>query len=210
MLTDIHRQALESPIIQMATSIRNGRMPRLGDDMVISIDELKEDPTRILQYDQLLVGKNDTRKASNRRIRELLGRTSTLPEVDDRVVCLRNDHEYGLLNGGLWTVCECIDMGDESDTLDMVLQSEDKNSSAAIEAHKFHFEAQGKETMPWYKKKEAQEFDYGNALTVHKSQGSDWGSVAVFDESEVFRKNATKWAYTAATRAAEELVWVIL
>ena len=58
--------------------------------------------------------------------------------------------------------------------------------------------------------KDIQEFGYGNALTVHKAQGSQWPSVVVFDESHVFKyRERAKWAYTAVTRAAEKLALVL-
>ncbi len=59
--------------------------------------------------------------------------------------------------------------------------------------------------MPWWERKEAQEFDYGYALTVHKSQGSQWNKVVLFDESNCFKKDARRWLYTGITRAAEEV-----
>lgn len=50
-----------------------------------------------------------------------------------------------------------------------------------------------------------QEFDYAYA---HKAQGSQWDSVLLYDQSEVFRSSATKWLYTGVTRAAKKLVLV--
>jgi ATP-dependent exoDNAse (exonuclease V) alpha subunit len=68
--------------------------------------------------------------------------------------------------------------------------------------------------VPWYKRSnvvDMLEFDYAYAITVHKSQGSEWGKVILaddgFDLSGVrdFRK---RWLYTAVTRAKEELLWL--
>jgi len=41
---------------------------------------------------------------------------------------------------------------------------------------------------------------------VHKSQGSQWNSVVVLDESFVFKQDAARHLYTAITRAAERVV----
>ena len=53
------------------------------------------------------------------------------------------------------------------------------------------------------------EFTFGDALTVHKSQGSQWDSVVLFDESAAFREDGARWLYTGITRAAKELTLVL-
>jgi exodeoxyribonuclease-5 len=49
------------------------------------------------------------------------------------------------------------------------------------------------------------ETDFAYAITVHKSQGSQYGSCIVFDESSVFGDSAQQWLYTAVTRSREVL-----
>ncbi|RVG43599.1 hypothetical protein CN226_32875 [Sinorhizobium meliloti] len=44
------------------------------------------------------------------------------------------------------------------------------------------------------------------AMTAHKSQGSEWEKVCVFDESDAFRENWRRWLYTAVTRASRDLL----
>ena len=44
-----------------------------------------------------------------------------------------------------------------------------------------------------------EQFDYGYAITCHKSQGSQWDKVLVFEE--VLSNEHARWLYTAATRA---------
>ena len=51
-------------------------------------------------------------------------------------------------------------------------------------------------------------FDFGYCLTVHKSQGSEWGNVMLFEETsgywdEDYRR---KWLYTAVTRSNDRLL----
>jgi len=53
-----------------------------------------------------------------------------------------------------------------------------------------------------------QPFTFGYVLTCHKSQGSQWTSVLVIDESFCFREQRWQWLYTAITRAAERVVVV--
>lgn len=209
LLTDIHRQAKDNPIIWMATEVREGRRLNLGEygkSRVINRADVT--PDLVLTADQILVGKNDTRTAYNGRLRKLTGYEGQYPEIGDKLVCLRNDHQVGLLNGAIWYVKDVGLVDGERITMSIrpqVVMGD--TEELAVEAHTHYFEGRGKD-LPWYEKKEAQEFDYGYALTCHKSQGSQWDNVVVFDESAAFRQERDKWLYTALTRAAEEVTIV--
>ncbi len=206
MLTDIHRQAEGNPIIAMATQVRNQEVLAVGsygDSLVAEKIDIGEEHARAA--DQILVGRNKTRHASNRRMRALYGRMDVLPVADDKLVCLRNNHERGLLNGAIWFV---NDVGlVDTDRIFMTLRGEDDETPLEVEAHTHHFQGQGAD-LPWWERKEAEEFDYGYALTVHKSQGSQWDDVLLFDESYCFRADKWRWLYTGITRAAERIVVV--
>ena len=83
------------------------RGPRLergqyGETEVVSRDAL--DPERVMSADQVLVGRNNTRRAYNMRIREKQDITDPLPVAGDKLVCLRNNRKKALFNGGLWRV----------------------------------------------------------------------------------------------------------
>lgn len=204
MLDEIHRQARDNPIIDMATTVRRGGwldFGQYGDNRVIRKQELTADLA--LGASQILVGKNKTRFIYNKRLRELHGRQGMLPEPGDRLVCLRNDHEVGLLNGAIWNVEAFLEDGEDRGSLTIV--PEDGGSELSVDAHLHHFQGRG-DQLQWWEKKEAQEFDYGYALTCHKAQGSQWAHVLVIDESGVFRDDAKRWLYTAITRASETLV----
>ena len=58
----------------------------------------------------------------------------------------------------------------------------------------------------WKMLKGTQDFDYGYAITAHKSQGSQWNNVLIFDESWCFREDANRWLYTAITRAQTKVL----
>ncbi len=205
MLTEIHRQAKDSPIIQLATMIREGKpVPAgtYGESIVTPREQMDKDA--VMKHDQILVGRNATRTACNIRARELLGRnTSHLPIISDRLVCLRNDHKVGLLNGELWTTLDSVTIDD--DTLGLTIQNDESKATLNVEAHRHPFE--GRE-LQYHERRLAQEFDFGYALTTHKAQGSQWGSVIVFDESRCFRADRLRWLYTAVTRAANRVTLV--
>jgi len=206
MLTDIHRQAKDNPIIALATRIREGQgRPSLGtygSSVVMPKSKFNKDV--VLAAGQTLVGMNATRRDFNRRFRELLGRKTVFPEADDKMVCLRNNHEIGLLNGGIWKVLEASPP--DGDEVYLNIQDESDGMVVEVQAHAGPFD--GKE-VPWWAAKDAEMFDYGYALTVHKAQGSQWDDVLVFDESHCFRQNRAQWLYTAITRAAERVTLVV-
>lgn len=208
MLTEIHRQAAESPIINMATRVRNGEglpVGKYGDCEVVA-SGTKLDPERVLAFDQILVGRNRTRFATNQKVRRLLGIEDKYPIVNDRLVCLRNNHELGILNGAIFEVTDVEGIIDGH--VHMTVISEDTQQQVKVHAHEQHFLEGNGDNIKWFDKKDAEEFDFGYALTVHKSQGSQWKSVGVFDESWCFRADRNRWLYTAITRAAENLTVV--
>ena len=208
MLTEIHRQAEDNPIIRLAETVRaGGEIPygEYGDARVIRRAELEA--PMVLAADQVLVGMNRTRRLYNQRIRALLGKTEPMPVVGDKLVCLRNDRTKGLINGGIWRV-EALG-GMKKDFVRMTVRSEDEPSRAVVKVavHKAFFEGTEGE-LAWMTRKDSDEFDYGYALTVHKAQGSQWDDVMLFDESGAFREHRSRWLYTGVTRAARRLTIV--
>nr|WP_295465524.1 ATP-dependent RecD-like DNA helicase [Mesorhizobium sp.] len=210
LLTEIHRQARDNPIIRLALDVREGREFMHGDygtAQVIGKDRVTQD--LVLEADQVLVGTNRTRKRYNMRLRELKGFTASYPQAGDKLVCLRNDPAKGLLNGSLWKVMtssrETVKLG-----INLLVSPEEDDPDrgvAKIKLLKAQFEDPDTE-IPWATKKRFDDFDYGYALTVHKAQGSQWDNVVLFDESWAFKETRQRWLYTAITRAAKRLTIV--
>ena len=59
------------------------------------------------------------------------------------------------------------------------------------------------------KRRDYNEFQWGNAITCHSSQGSQFDDVLLFDESKAFGASASRWIYTGVTRAAKSLTVVV-
>jgi len=217
MLTEVHRQAAENPIIRMSMDVREGRglaPGQYGDSLVVRRVDIGKDELRdyVLGADQLLCGLNKTRQTFNTRIRQLKGlrgeAASFLPTTGDRLVCLRNNRQKGLLNGGLWNV-EKAALGTLGKNAEMRLRSLDEDEAAPIDSIVPVEFFQGTEKdLHWSQRRNYDEFTFGWALTCHKAQGSQFDNVVVFDEGRVFREDAAKWTYTAITRAAEKVVVV--
>ena len=210
LLEEIHRQALDNPIVELARQVREGGQVMIGDygsqAKVISKSEVTAD--LVLDTDQVLVGTNRTRRRYNERLRELKGFDGPLPAAGDKLVCLRNDPTKGLLNGSLWQVTSAART--VKPAMNVLIRAEDEGverHSAKVKLYKGAFEEPDKE-VPWQIKRRHDDFDYGYALTVHKAQGSQWDDVVLFDESYAFREHRERWLYTAITRAAENLTIV--
>jgi exodeoxyribonuclease-5 len=208
MLTQIHRQAEDNPIIRLSQIVRDGGQiayGTYGESQVIRREQIEA--PMVLAADQVLVGLNRTRRLYNQRIRTLRGLGELLPVAGDKLVCLRNDRVKGLINGGLWRVDELGGM--RKDFVRMTVRSEDEPARAPVDVAvlKAFFEG-GEAELPYLLRRESDEFDYGYALTVHKAQGSQWDNVVVFDESRAFREHQARWLYTGVTRASRRLTIV--
>lgn len=209
LLTEVHRQAAENPIIQMSMDVREGREivgrhNEHGGVTVCDRDGVNIEKF-ILAADQVLCGLNRTRVSLNNMIRQKLGRKDLTPEIGDRLVCLKNDHQKGIFNGSLWEVAK---VGRSGNLYSMDLTPLDGDGTLVSVDVRSEFFRGAEHGIPWQQLKGTQQFTYGYALTVHKSQGSQWDSVLLVDESKVFVEDAQKHLYTGVTRAAIRLVIV--
>jgi exodeoxyribonuclease-5 len=208
MLTEVHRQAADDPIIHLSMAVREGERlepGRYGESEVVRKADLF--PDRVLAADQVLVGRNATRRAYNARLRERRGFTDPLPQADDKLVCLRNNRRKGLFNGGLWVVKQRSTA--RASALSLRLQpDEDVGRVVKVSVRRECFTG-GIEELDWQQRRRYDEFDYGYVLTVHKAQGSQWDDVVLFDESFAFPDSRARWLYTGITRAAKRLTVVM-
>ena len=211
MLTEIHRQAKDNPIIRLSIDIREGRniaLQNYDECSVISRRDAKGPEFRntLLSCDQVLCGMNKTRVNLNNAFRIQSGIANPddpyEPKISDKLICIKNNKKKGLLNGGLWKINSVF----ESSAFIMSLSSLDELGHADIDAKtpREFFEGT-EESLNWKYRKGVDEFTFGYALTVHKSQGSQWNNIVLIDESNVFRENAARHLYTGVTRAAEKI-----
>jgi exodeoxyribonuclease-5 len=206
LLTEIHRQAADNPVLQIATAIRNGAMPEpgaYGDSRIVS-DKFSLKQEDWLAADQVLCGRNATRHALNARLRELRGFSGFLPGVGERLVCLRNNHEKGLLNGSMWEVTEIQDITD-GPYFSVSLKSLDDDAAEPVTTvgHKKPF--MGEEFADAWERRTADEFDFGHCITTHKAQGSEWSYVIYVDEWPRWGDERRRHQYTGVTRASKRV-----
>jgi exodeoxyribonuclease-5 len=229
VLTQIHRQAAENPIIQIAHMARTGQVIPYGEHggSVLVVPQYEIKPPQLFAADQVICGFNNTRLLLNNRMRRALGLDTALPTgPDEKIICLRNDHPHGLLNGMFIQLDEieepkniefkAVVFSDEGEAVagfyrpygDPDREQQPKKlriyTGFFLDHQKFD---PGREEKDWKQKRWMVEATFGYAITCHKSQGSQWDNVLVWDDGlGKTRRERSRWLYTAITRASEGLV----
>lgn len=221
-LTEIHRQARDNPIIELSRQVRegNGRLEpgRYGESRVFRRKSFEQ--LDLQSPEQVICGLNKSRTALNKLMREQLGYAG-LVEVGEKLVCLRNQHKKGLLNGSLWEITDTEpdfpaeidpDTGEQQtfvlpkEAVPFELRSLDFPDAPEVLAWTHPaFMLGDPKSLAWDRHRNYSEFTYGYALTCHKAQGSQWDDLLVINESYAFRDDRMQWLYTAITRAAERV-----
>lgn len=203
MLTEIHRQAKDNPILYLATLVRQGGriVPGSYGDSVVTKEINSE---MLTSHDQTILGKNSTRQLINNKFRKILGFDNEFPVAGDKLVCLKNDKDLGIYNGGMFNVVSEWKFKKSKVYKFYTLQDQDaQEGEVVVKIHNTFFS--GGKRPEWKQLSGSQQFDYGYGITAHKSQGSQWEKVLVIDESGCFREDAKRWLYTAITRAEKSV-----
>jgi exodeoxyribonuclease-5 len=200
-LETVHRNA--GDIAHFAEHLRCGRpagtFPTKDAVKVLPVRDMTDE--RLLAAGQVIVAFNKSRVGINERIRSRLGRQNLL-ETGDRIISLRNSRKDGLFNGLMGTVVD-VDLGDK----EMIFQSDGDGS--VYDAVPFDPEVFGAEKYEIkYGAGTPHPFDYSYAVTCHKAQGGEWPRVTVFEQRCDKLWDHKRWAYTAASRAREQLLWL--
>ena len=223
MLTEIHRQAAESAIIRLATMARQGDPIAFGqyDRYVAKMRKMDVTPEQALRSGQVICGLNATRLQLNNAMRHAAGfGGSYLPTgAGEKIICLKNQNDLGLINGMFITLDDIVDEG--SQYFSAVVTDEDGNrigppqndgTRGRLRIYKGHFEDhvafdKHRHDRDWKSKRLLTEATFGWAITGHKSQGSQWGNVVVWDDGlGRTQEDRARWLYTAITRAEQGLV----
>lgn len=230
MLTEIHRQAGESAIIRIATMARQGEFIPYGrhDEFVWKLTRRDVTASNLLNAGQVICGRNATRLELNNAMRRAAGFDIACPfptGPTEKIICLKNDGNRGLINGMFLELDEPEEIGAAIGGADptrfrAIVKTEDgqiigtnRDGSPAkqmIYAGHFldHQQLDSDRHDRDYKLKRGLiEATFGWAITCHKSQGSQWQNVAVWDDGlGRTREDRSRWLYTAITRAEEGLV----
>ena len=218
LLTQIHRQVAGSPVLRLATAVRQGKkLPFgvLGDSRVVK----KLTVAEYAEHDQVLCGTNKNRVKANLAIRQHLGRKK-LMEPGDKLICLQNNYDVGVLNGSQWEVVNCEPWHNprkEKPSVPKFYKARIKSlDEVGVEFTAIIHINPLLEGRPQFDKfwtpqlageDKALVMTYGYCVTCHKAQGSQWGSVAILDDWNNVA-SYQQWLYTAVTRAADRVTIV--
>lgn len=195
VLTEVHRQALESPVLRAATLVRQ------GDDVPFGVMEGKEGTFSHFkkenwghgyfqpEYSQIICGYNATRRAINDAF---LREGEYNKKNIYKVICLHNNKDFGVYNGMIGEA-KFLDDGK------MKLIADGKEKKLRFDKETFNT---GKK--PRYAQKEINYFDFAWAITCHKSQGSEFPKILVHNEAFGTKEEKQRWLYTAITRASND------
>lgn len=227
-LTTVMRQADGSPILDLATHIRQGRFPEPLVRGLAPRDTFR----RWIHPDRKVIAfTNAHRRQINALARKALGYPGALPKRGERLVCNTNV-DSKLLNGTEVEVVEFHWPSTKSPTTGFIegpptasltYKDDDGNLGHTLVNIGRFIEDLVEGSYPEKELRrvidvskddgEGASFSYGYCITAHKAQGSEWDEVCVIDERFVLGKvdptgeSARRWIYTAITRAAKQLVF---
>lgn len=226
-LTEIHRQAQESPILQAAAALLAGNpLPRhnIGNEYTRGSGPLGHIATwkasRMNTDAIVLCYSNKTRNNINAMVRRRLGFEKRGPLcLGEDLVVLRNNRSVGLMNGEVTKAKAIAWVKTEKEGIVTVTTPTGERFFTRVDLigcdtptfELSKMDAERKHQIPgelWL------HVDYAYALTVHKSQGSEYDEVMFVIDGTMKAKqrmgnleDGFKICYTAITRAKKR-VWV--
>ena len=223
-LTEITRQALDNPIIKLSMDVREGKQLEYGGDKLCRVmPNNKVTNSLLLGADQIIVGKNITRHKINAYMRKLKweDKYTDNPLNGDKCICLKNNWNMvgsnadPLINGQIGQLqnVHIIELKPYGKVIVADFVSDDGGIYKNLLID-YKLMVEGQPTVNkdnWTKYAGAPkllEFAYAYAITCHKSQGSEFNRVILFEEWLGDYNQHQKWLYTGITRAAKQLVIV--
>ena len=228
-LTEIHRQAFNSPIIALSKFIREeGYIPanRFFSDSVFKLPWESDITQKIWNesvcFDDdliILCAFNTTRANMNDKIRTKLGFEGTLPIPGEKIVCLQNNHTIKIMNGQVGILMWIMPMGDDLYRMTVEIDGDMFESLVSTKCfgqvvytmyNNIQQSKQLKRQLDLAQREgfgKVDYFDHGYCISVHKSQGSEWQKVVLFEQRTKRWDDEyyMRWLYTAVTRAKEKL-----
>lgn len=230
-LERIHRQEEGNPIVMLADMARHGKPIPLGVYGSSKHTRTLE-KSDLARYDEVITWTNIVKDGANAVVREAKGFQKDVPQIDDKMVVRVNCRAKNVYNGqivylmsnpfmdrnGGWHV-EFVDELAHDDPF--IMAQTDCATKAIASIHLTKEELEKYRSMPFEAKTRADyarlkksnpyqiHLDWGYAITCHAAQGTSWKNVAILLEDRMKhvmdREMASRWLYTAITRAEESV-----
>lgn len=216
MLTAVHRQAKDNPILRASMALREDYHTRIGDfadgERLIAHRRSSMPLEQMLATDQVIAGFHRTRRAINAQaVQHAHLDSDGVPTIaGGKIVVTRNHRHYGVLNGVTYRIGTAPLRAGRAFTTTIVADDGRRVRCpihvAAFESYRTFNEAGA--LSPADRADIALRrpvlADWGYCITLHKSQGSQYRSIALIDDG--FGRSAEERArarYTGLTRASE-------
>ncbi len=224
-LEHIHRQALDNPIIALSKIIREtGKLDKsLADkNHLIFIDRsalFSSSHLKSTNYDILLCGMNKTRHKLNNKFRMIYNYNKSYAQINEPIICLRNKvlNNHMFYNGERFKVMNIKSLDqlkilsdtakkynviEDSKIREYCLKSLDDNINNNLYTVNIADNSWNEQES---KQKNLLYATFAYALTVHKSQGSEFAHVGFINENVDQFLSQKAFMYTACTRAQNKL-----
>ena len=233
MLTEIHRQAKDDPIIRIATKIRQGETITKTDAAAnVGIFTRNIEPEYLSKVGMVIVGTHKLRTGLNNTIRKHLGYDSPYFGAGEKVIFKMNnknsaivydDMDVPICNGMIGYMRNDYDPVNngmqwiKNDYLGVTKQIEYAKVDVRPEfaADKYYeniridletLQTDNHKPVTGTVKDNINILNRGYAITGHSSQGSQWESVCVYDDFLFDEELNRRYLYTAVTRAEKKLL----
>jgi exodeoxyribonuclease-5 len=178
------------------------------------------DPSGLLRAGQVICGRNATRIQLNIAMKQAAGYEAPYPTgAGEKLICLRNRNDIGLVNGMFVTLANIEEEADEIG-FKATITTEDgrqvggeaNGKRELFRIYRGHFDDHllhdpDRERRDHSRKRAMIECIWGWAITCHKAQGSQFENIVVFDDGlGRTSQERARWLYTAITRAQRGLV----
>ena len=212
-LTEVHRiepgcEDLANLTMDLRTTARFPLNVHDHDGSVEVVSDFDFTYWKKLGYPPVLCHQNKTRHAYNVRARARLGHDSPYPQVGEPMIGVSS--WGGVVNGYSYVVRECTPPTSRYDRrVGLYLGQADGGPGTYVETAALFFEELHRSPQNRAIAQMPKAVDFAYAITVHKSQGSEWPCVVVNDDFTMKQnaKQYRQWLYTACTRAQSKLVY---
>ena len=215
-LTKIMRQSEDNPIVYLSQAVLRGEPLEIGtygDSRIVPYYDITKDI--LTDFDQILCTRNTARDQFNDTIRmDILHRTSKDPVITDKIICRQNDWTSEvdgifLTNGLIGEITDIRRTGASKGYYTIAFQPDFmERDFEDLKLDLKYMRASYEQKKNWGISK-YQKFEYGYAITVHLSQGSEYPRVLFADRMYRDREYLKKLRYTAITRAKQNITIVL-
>ena len=217
-LSEIHRQALDNPIIRLSMMARDGQYINYGEysSDVMKLPRNSLTAHDMLKADQCLSGFNATRIQLNNAMQKASGYTEWFPTgKGEKIIALKNINDIGIINGGFLKLEKCSPVRDGRGGVPTMIADVTTDEDINVgekQIYLGHFQDhieldKERDFKDRFHKKGMIECVWGSCITTHKSQGSSWPRVILYDDGFGRSPDDRKrFLYTAITHAEEGLV----